>query len=203
MERFKSFFKTSLIGGITVILPIFIFVIVMKWLFGWVTDIIRPVTSLVIIQSHISKYIADALVLAFIVIGCFIIGIIVKTKIGLYIHTNLEKRILKIAPGYSIIKETVMQFIGKQFPFSKVVLVRIYENDTLLTGFITDIHPDGIYPVFVPTAPNPTSGYIYHLKSEYVQHVDISVEEAMRSIITCGVGSKKIVSSYLKKISEK
>ncbi|MBU4037214.1 MAG: hypothetical protein KKA35_12375, partial [Proteobacteria bacterium] len=110
MERFKSFFKTSLIGGITVILPIFIFVIVTKWLFGWVTDIILPVTRLVVTQSHLSKFIADALVIVLIVITCFIVGIIVKTKVGQYIHTNLEKRILKIAPGYSIIKETVMQF---------------------------------------------------------------------------------------------
>jgi uncharacterized membrane protein len=203
MERFKSFFKTSLIGGITVILPMFIFVMVTKWLFGWVTDIIRPLTSLVVTQSHISKFIADALILALIIIGCFVIGVIVKTKVGQFIHTSFEKRILKMAPGYSIIKETVMQLIGKRFPFSDVVLVRIYENSTLLTGFITDTHQDGIYTVFVPTSPNPTSGYIYHLKSEYVHHVDISVEEAMRSIITCGTGSKKIISSYLKKIAEK
>lgn len=203
MERFKSFFKTSLIGGITVVLPMFIFAMVTKWLFGWVTDIIRPLTSLVVTQSHISKFIADALILALIVIGCFIIGVIVKTKVGQFIHTNLEKRILKIAPGYSIIKETVMQLIGKKFPFSSVVLVRVYENSTLLTGFITDAHQDGIYTVFVPTSPNPTSGYIYHLKSEFVHHVDISVEEAMRSIITCGTGSKKIISSYLKQIEKK
>ncbi len=200
MKRFKSFFKTSLIGGITVILPMFIFVMVAKWLFGWVTDIIRPLTSLVITQSHISKFIADALILALMIIGCFIIGVIVKTQIGQFIHTNLEKRILKIAPGYSIIKETVMQLVGKKFPFSDVVLVRIYENNTLLTGFITDTHPNGIYTVFVPTSPNPTSGYIYHLKSEFIYHIDIPVEEAMRSIITCGTGSGKIIRSYLKQI---
>ncbi|MFH2044432.1 MAG: DUF502 domain-containing protein [Pseudomonadota bacterium] len=203
MERFKSFFKTSLIGGITVILPMFIFVMVTKWLFGWVTDIIRPITSLVVTQSHLSQFIADALIIALIIIGCFIIGVIVKTKAGQYIHTRLEKRMLKVAPGYSVIKETVMQLVGKKFPFSEVVLVRIYENSSLLTGFITDTHKDGIYTVFIPTSPNPTSGYIYHLKSEFVYHVDISVEEAMRTILTCGTGSGKIIDSYLKQIAEK
>ncbi|MFO7665525.1 MAG: DUF502 domain-containing protein, partial [Desulfobacterales bacterium] len=125
----------------------------------------------------------------------FIIGIIVKTKIGKFIHENLERRILKTAPGYSTIKEIVMQLIGKKFPFSSVALVRLFQNDTLMTAFITDTHEDGSCTVFIPTAPNPTSGFVYHVKNEYIQHVNISVEEAMRSIITCGAGSNKILNN--------
>jgi uncharacterized membrane protein len=43
--------------------------------------------------------------------------------------------------------------------------------------------------VFVPTGPNPTSGFIYHLDQQYVHPVKVSVEEAMRSVISCGAGS--------------
>lgn len=194
MEKFKSFLKTSIIGGVVVILPMFIFIMVFKWLFGWVTDIIQPLTNLIVTKSHMSEIIADAIVIAVILISCFIIGIIVKTKIGKFIHENLERKILKTAPGYSTIKEIVMQLIGKKFPFSSVALVRVFENDTLMTAFITDTHEeDGSCTVFIPTAPNPTSGFIYHVKDEYIQHVNISVEEAMRSIITCGAGSNKIL----------
>jgi uncharacterized membrane protein len=201
MEKFKSFLKTSIIGGVVVILPMFIFIMVFKWLFGWVTDIIQPLTNLIVTQSHMSEIIADAVVIAVILISCFIIGIIVKTKIGKFIHENLESRILKIAPGYGTIKEIVMQLIGEKLPFSSVALVRIFENDTLVTGFVTDSHPDGSYTIFVPTAPNPTSGFIYHLKREFVHHVDIPVEEAMRSIITCGAGSNKILKAYRENVA--
>jgi len=196
MERFKSFFKTSLIGGIVVILPAAIFLFVFKWLFGWITDIIQPLSDLILMRSHIKEIAADALVLIIIIIGCFIIGVVVKTKFGRFIHENLENRILKIAPGYGTIKEIVMQLIGKKFPFSSVALVRIFENDTLVTAFITDSHPDGSYTIFAPTAPNPTSGFIYHMRGEYVHHVDIPVEEAMRSVITCGAGSKNLIKAY-------
>jgi len=201
MEKFKSFLKTSIIGGVVVILPMFIFIMVFKWLFGWVTDIIHPLTDVIVTKSNMSKLIADALVIAVILISCFIIGIIVKTKIGKFIHENLESRILKITPGYGTIKEIVMQLIGKKFPFSSVALVRIFENDTLVTGFVTDSHPDGSYTIFVPTAPNPTSGFIYHLKGEFVHHVDIPIEEAMRSVITCGAGSNKILKVYRENIA--
>jgi uncharacterized membrane protein len=193
MEKFKSFLKTSIIGGVVVILPMFIFILVFKWLFGWVTDIIQPLTNLIVTKSHMSEIIADAIVIAVILVSCFVIGIIVKTNIGKFMHEKLESRILKIAPGYSTIKEIVMQTIGKKFPFSSVALVRIFENDTLVTAFVTDSHADGSYTIFAPTAPNPTSGFIYHVKGECVQHVDIPIEEAMRSIITCGAGSNKIL----------
>jgi len=147
-----------------------------------------------------SEIIADALVIAVILISCFIIGIVVKTRIGKFIHEKLEYRILKIAPGYGTIKEIVMQLIGKKFPFSSVVVARIFENDTLVTAFVTDSHDDGSYTLFVPTAPNPTSGFIYHVKGEYVQHVDIPIEEAMRSVITCGAGSNKILKASKEKV---
>jgi uncharacterized membrane protein len=79
-------------------------------------------------------------------------------------------------------------------PFSSVALARIFDNDTLVTAFVTDRHVDGSYTVFVPTGPNPTSGGIYHLKAENVFPVDVSVEDAMRSIISCGAGSSTLIA---------
>jgi uncharacterized membrane protein len=201
MEKFKSFLKTSIIGGVVVILPLFIFILVFKWLFGWVTDIIQPLTDLLVTKSHMKEIIADFLVITIILISCFIIGVIIKTEFGKFIHEKLERRVLKIAPGYSTIKEIVMQVVGKKFPFSSVALVRVFENDTLMTAFITDKHEDGSCTVFIPTAPNPTSGFVYHIKNEYIYHVDVPVEEAMRSIITCGAGSNKILKACRENIA--
>jgi uncharacterized membrane protein len=66
----------------------------------------------------------------------------------------------------------------------------------LATCFITDTHEDGSYTVFMPTGPNPTSGLIYHLEGQYVHLVDIPVQDAMRTIISCGAGSEKLISQY-------
>ena len=99
-------------------------------------------------------------------------------------NTDLSKLQLK--------RILVMQSLGKKkFPFSSVVLVQMYDNETLMTGFITDEYPDGRCSVFVPTGPNPTTGFIFHLKSEYVHPGNVSVEEANRSMISCGAGMGK------------
>jgi uncharacterized membrane protein len=203
MKQLNEFIKTSLIGGIVVVLPVAILIFLFKWLFGLVTDIIQPLTNLIIkitVQSRLQELLADITALSVIMISCFAIGVFVRTKVGTYIYHNIENRILRAAPGYSLIKETVISFLGsKKAPFSKVALVEIFAQGTLVSAFITDEHDDGSYTVFVPTAPNPTSGYVVHVEGQYVHPVNVPVEDAMRSIISCGAGSKRLIRAKMEK----
>jgi len=197
MKRASEFFKSTLIGGIFVILPSAIFIFVLSWIFELVRNLIHPLTKILMTQSPLQGIVADALVIILLIIACFVVGAIVRTRIGKWLYSYVESRILLRFPGYSLIKETVSQFLGnKKSPFSSVALARIFQNNTLVSSFITDEHADGSYTVFVPTGPNPTSGSIYHLQREYVHPVDISVEDAMRSIISCGAGSSRLIEKY-------
>ncbi|MEX2403654.1 MAG: hypothetical protein WD625_05940 [Balneolales bacterium] len=54
----------------------------------------------------------------------------------------------------------------------------------------TDKPSNGGCTVFIPTAPNPTSGNIYHPKEKDVFIIDVKVEDAIRTIIACGAGSE-------------
>ena len=197
MNRLKSFLLTSLLGGIAVILPAVIFVFIFRWLFQWITDLIQPLTDIVTRKLPFPELAADLIVIALILCTCFIIGVFVRTKIGQLLLANLESRTLQIAPGYPMIKSIVNQFLGrKEQPFSKVALVQAFQNDTLMTAFITDRHADGSFSVFVPTGPNPTSGFIFHLQPQYVHPVQVSVEEAFRTVIGCGAGSSNLIGKY-------
>ena len=198
LQRTKTFFKTTLLGGVIVILPAIILGLAFKWLFGKVSDGIRPLTQFVV--SHLDlpdRYehaIAMFIVLSVILLSFFLVGLFVRTRIGRWIYSAFENSLLSKAPGYKMVKETVNQFLGKkESPFSSVALVQIFENDTKVTAFITDRHDNGTITVFVPTGPNPTSGFIYHLDPQYVHPVDVSVEDAMRSVISCGAGSNALV----------
>ena len=195
MERLKHFLRTSLLGGVVVILPVAILVSVTLWIFDLVTGIIQPLTRLLISDSQINEIAAEILVIVLILMVCFFVGVLVRTRLGGFLYRFIETRILKLAPGYSMIKETVLQIFGskKDSPFSSVAMVQVFENDTRMTAFITVTHADGSYTVFVPTGPNPTSGLIYHLQGKYVQPVKIPVQDAMRSIISCGAGTAKLL----------
>lgn len=194
--KFSNFLRTSLMGGFLVVLPMVILFIVFRWIFGFLFDLISPVTRLIMITGTMHEILAGLLALVIILLVCFLIGVAIKTRWGHFTHHSLEDYVLRYAPGYSLIKETVMIFLGRKTPpFSKVALVRIFATPTLMTALVTDEHPDGSFTVFVPTAPNPTSGNIYHLRAENVFLVDVPVEEAIRSILGCGAGSTKMLES--------
>lgn len=201
MDKMKSFVLTSLLGGVIVILPVAILASVFGWVFSFTTNLIQPFTDLIVANSDMKEIIADAIVVLVICVVCFLVGLMVRTKFGKFIYHVVENRLLKVAPGYTLIKETVLQILGNnKSPFSSVALVQVFGNDTLMTAFVTDEHSDGSFSVFVPTGPNPTSGCIYHLKKEYVHPVNVPVEDAMRSIISCGAGSDRLIEAYKAKM---
>jgi len=198
MKKFKEFIKSTLVGGLLVLLPLTILAYALVWVFGLAHKAISPLTKIIMEKSTLQVIVADIVAVALLVAVCFAVGMVVRTRFGHWIYVLIESRLLKKTPGYSMIKETVSQFLdkNKQSPFSSVALARLFGNDTLVSVFVTDQHEDGSCTVFMPTGPNPTSGNIYHLKAENVFPVDVSVEDAMRSIISCGAGSSTLVSRF-------
>ena len=204
MNRLKTFLKNTILGGLLVILPVGMFLLALSWIIGLIRRAISPITIIVMEKSPIQGMVADILVISLLIIVCFIVGVIVRTKAGKWMHSFLESKVLLKAPGYMLIKETIFQFLGKKkSPFSSVALVQLFNSETLATAFITDEHENGdTCTVFVPTGPNPTSGLIYHVPNNKVHPVKVSVEEAMRSIFSCGAGSAKLIDKMSKQTGE-
>jgi uncharacterized membrane protein len=206
MKRIKRFLKTTILGGVIVILPVVLTFFFLRWLFIFATGLIEPLTRMLMEQSKMQKVVADIIVIAVIVLVCFLIGLVVKTRFGRFLYITLEDKILEVAPGYNLFKETIKQILGKdRTPFSTVALVQVFGSscNTMMTGFVTDEHPDGYYTVFIPSALTPTSGLIYHVEKQYVHIVDASVEDTMRIVISCGMGSKNLLEDFVQKKGEK
>lgn len=199
MAAFKRFIKTTTLGGVIVVLPLGILLMVFSWIWRLITGAIAPVTDAISGDQapawhHLT---VNGLAIVVILAGCFVIGLAVRTAFGRFVQSTLEERILKRLPGYQLSKETVLALLGGgRSPFSRVALCRLFDNDTLVTGFVTDDHEDGGYSVFVPTGPNPTSGGIFHPRAEQVTIVDQPPNDAMRTIISCGAGSAKLLAKY-------
>jgi uncharacterized membrane protein len=83
-------------------------------------------------------------------------------------------------------------FSDKSTSFKQVALVPFPHAETRSIGLITkesikDHGGDPVIAVFVPTTPNPTSGFLMLFKREDLVYVDMSVEDAFKYIISCGV----------------
>jgi uncharacterized membrane protein len=201
MNNFKSFINTTFLGGLLILLPLIILIIVFNGFYTFIAQNIRPFTQILIETARLSEFLASLLSVFFILGLSFLTGLIVKTRFGNIAYNIVEENILKRIPGYRIIKGTVAQIFGAEKNlFLGVALVRIFGNETLMTAFITETHSDGSFTVFVPSGPAPTAGFIYHLKPEFVHPVDYSIELAMKTIISLGAGSDDIYNAYKKSL---
>ncbi len=204
MKNIQNFFKNTFIGGFLIILPVAALIGVLKWIYGFVISSIDYLPGFINYLFELKPDILDGIIgdivaLAITIIFCFVVGITVKTRIGNFLYNELEEHVLSRIPGFSLIKDTINQFAGDNNKlFQEVALVRIFENSIKVTAFVTNKNPDGSYTVFMPTAPNPTSGLIYHVPADCVEIIDISVEEAMKTIIGVGSGSEKVLTGLRK-----
>jgi len=199
-RKFKEFLKTTLFGGLGVVLPTTIILLVFLGVFRYIDEKIEPLTNLLFSNVPIPGILADIFTGLIIIIACFLLGLMMKTGVGKAIFRFVEKELLKKIPGYNMINETIAHFTtAKRTPFSQVAAIDVAGEDIRLTGFVTDRHRDGSYTVFVPTGPNPTSGNILHVSPGKVTILDVPAENAMQAIIGCGAGSKEILRGAKRK----
>ncbi|MEZ5009807.1 MAG: DUF502 domain-containing protein [Chitinophagales bacterium] len=197
-KDFKDYVYTTLIGGFLVILPLAILLIVLNWVFSLILGFIAPITNLLTFGGSIDKFLANIMAIFIVLLICFGMGGLMRTTMGNYLWQQLDENVLSRIPFYKGISETVKQFSNREkTPFSEVVLVDVFGNDTRMTGFITDEYNGDSLTVFVPTGPNPTNGFIFHVKEHQIQRVDVSVEDAMKSILGVGTGSKKFMENKI------
>jgi uncharacterized membrane protein len=199
-KRFRNFLRTTLIGGVVALAPLTLIILMFRWVINVIGRNLTPLVDTILQDPDPNPYYKFALyVLTFtaILIFFFIIGLVFRTRMSVFLKKAEDRYFIKI-PGYKLAKETVQQFFGKNKSFFKeVVLVDIFNSGVLMTGFITDNQGE-IITVFVPTGPNPTSGNIYHLPREKVLKTGASVDNGMKSIISCGAGSAEVFASLKK-----
>ena len=192
----RLFLSESILGGLTVILPLVIIAFFFSWLLKIVTHWIGPFAHL-FDRYNLPIFLSDVFVIVLIVIICAIVGRLVRTRLGGWVYHRIETTVLRELPGYRLLKEMVEMLLGKDSsPFKgEVARVWLYGRSvpTWTIALITSRHADGSYTAFVPTAPSPASGVVYHLGADQVEiHPDISIDQAFKVIVACGAGSSKM-----------
>lgn len=204
----KSLFgawRTNFVTGLVLLLPAFITLAIAKWLFGTVAK----VTDLLLFflprkWTHGNDglgemhwyYSLAALLLAALLVALF--GRLARNFVGKKIIAWIDSLILHVPllnKIYGTIKQVNEAFsVGKNTAFKTVVLVQFPREGIYSIGFITSEHFDEIQSktkeqvvaVFVPTTPNPTSGWLVLVPRKDVTVLEMSVADAIKFIISLG-----------------
>jgi len=190
--------RRYLVAGLLVWVPLGVTLLIISWLVG----LMDQTLLLLPLQWRPEQVIGFSIPgLGFVLTAVVVIG----TGIGITHFfgqhlVGLGERVLNRIPVvrgiYSAVKQlTETMFSNSGQSFRKVVLVRFPHATAWAIGFVTGesiaeaCQRTGrdLVSVFVPTTPNPTSGFFVMVPREEVVEVDISVDEGLRLMLSLGV----------------
>jgi uncharacterized membrane protein len=193
MKFAREFLVNALLGGLLIVVPIYLAVLVLLKGMKSVAALVRPFTMLLPAWLPAENLLSLALVL----VVCFLLGVAVRTRVGRTLRERIEKSLFERLPGYALFRSLTQRLAGEGRESAwKPALVEIEE--ALVPAFIIEELDDGRFTVFVPSVPTPFAGAVYILTRERVHALDVPFTQAIQSVSRWGSGSKDLVAAMTK-----
>ncbi len=191
--------RTQFIAGILVVVPIGASILVLVWLFSAIDNILQPLVSA--IWHHTIPGVGFATTLVVI----YLVGVVATNVVGkklIRYGESLLDRVPVFRQLYTGVRQVMESFATPdKTGFMQVVLVEFPRKGMRAIGFITneltDKSGEKLLSVFIPTAPNPTTGFLQIMREEEVVQTGISVEDALKMVVSAGRMTPKGVSDRL------
>lgn len=191
--------RNAFLSGLVMLAPLTVTWIVFSALFEKVGGSFRPYL-LPFVPESLRDYdiVWNILATLIVFILVTILGYVSRYVLGKYFG-GLAERFIQSIPGVGHVYNTVKQIVAtfstqhRQL-FSKVVLIEFPRPGVYSIGFLTNKTQGEaqakagieLWTVFVPTSPNPTSGFLILLPREQITELDMSVGDGMKMIISGG-----------------
>lgn len=192
MKRLVEFLKTTLVGGVFVVLPLVLLVLAVDLAIEVLLEGLPEISDDVAASLGIPPKLYGAFL---VLLACFLVGVSVQTRVGGRIFDGVDSALARRVPGYNAARRFTHQLRDNRdeslFP---VVNVAVNVPEVERIGFITSAHEDGKVTVFVPGAPNPTSGMVCRVPVEHVSDNGMTMSEALEHLLNCGADAKNILS---------
>ncbi len=193
----KQFLKYIFIGTLALI-PLFIVIQLLLWVHTLSINLFEFVSSYT--NSQVYTTIVLSLTILLLALTGYRIEKAGKSYLIILIDKILEK-VPAINTIYSIVKKITALFTPNNKDSKKeVVLVEYPKEDTWVPAYVLNKY-DGVFVLFVPTSPNPTSGYTIIIDETKVKRTTLTVGEASQFIVSMGADfvKKEEISDIIKK----
>lgn len=211
IKHIKNRLRNIFITGLLITLPIAFTFFILNFLFTGLDDSLSPLFTrvLILMGVHVSKeFHIPGVGVVMTVIIIFFIGVLTTNIFGEKLVAWGESIVAKIPivrsiyTGVKQVVTTVIQTDTKAF--SKCVLVEFPRKGVYALGFITSEAQgeiqmkikDNVCNVFVPTTPNPTSGFLIFVPENELISLSMSIEDGLKFIISGGIVVPQFDAAY-------
>ncbi len=204
-NRLQQDLKNDLIAGLLVVIPlattIWLGTTVSRFVLAFLTSIPKQFNPFNTLNPLLQELINLGVGLLVPLLGILLIGLMARNIVGRWLLEFGEGTLLRIPLAgsvYKTLKQLLETFLrDNSSRFRRVVLVEYPREGLYALGFVTGVLGAAIQgdfeqtmlSVFIPTAPNPTTGWYAVVPERSVRDVDLSVEDAFRTIISAGIVS--------------
>ena len=212
MNGLTSSIRQNFIAGLVVLVPFGLTAFILYKLVIWLVSVFSVLPSKILtpiiseIPETLLKLISFSAGLVATLLIILVIGGVARNFIGgrlVNFGEGIIKRIPLARTIYIAIKQIIetLFFTAEMKKLKRVALIEYPRKGIRSIGFITGTTDPGqhhnaseqeLVSIFVPTAPNPTSGYYIMVPKNEVTELDISVEDAFRLILSAGLSTNKV-----------
>lgn len=198
--------KKHFLTGLVILLPLAVTIAIVAFVINFLTDpfvhlIEHFLKSAPWYQSyssvvHFALQILLVIFIFFFTVALGFLGRLIVFKSFISFYDYIIHRIPFIKTVYKATQQVIKGIFGPQNrSFKQVVMVPFPVKGAYAIGLVSSPAPSicektlntSLVTVFVPTTPNPTSGYLMMYKPEEVIFLDMKVEDAVKYVISCGV----------------
>lgn len=205
-SRIKRFIKANLLAGILFLTPVMATFFFLRFFFNWVDGLLKFLPARFRPENFLPFPVPGlGLILLF---GMLLLtGFLVRNYLGRRL-VGIWDRVIDAIPLVNKLYLAVKQLVETIFnrspqDFRRVVLVEFPKEGSYAMGFVTGVAVGEtqrkthrkVINVFVPTTPNPTSGFFLMVPEDAVIPMDMGVEDAFKLLVSGGIISpeKKII----------
>jgi uncharacterized membrane protein len=190
MKAAREFVTNTLVGGVFIVVPVYLAVVLLLKGMQSVVGLVRPIA--VLLPAWLPAEGLFSLLLVLLI--CFLVGAAVRTRLGRVARERMERVFIARLPGYALLRSLTQRLAGDAEERAwQPALAEI--EDALVPAFLIEELDDGRYTVFVPSIPTPLAGAVYILDRRRVHLVDVPFTQAIRTISRWGSGSKDLVAA--------
>jgi uncharacterized membrane protein len=199
MKNIGEFFKTTIVGGLFVLLPVILIYLALSEVIGVLIAMATPIADL-FFPGQFKESEFPALIALVLLIGLsFILGLIMLSDTGRRLGNWLERIILGRLPAYNAIKSLTKGFAGSQEESSFKPALLKSDDGNKEFAYIVEDHGDGNLTVMLPWAPTPFAGTVKIVPGERVEKLAASMGNLTESLSHWGIGAQDLVAGKSEK----
>ena len=193
MKGIGEFLKTTVIGGLFILLPLLLLELMLVEIFQLVVALATPIADL-FPKAWIEAIDApEQVAVILILLASFVLGLVAKSGMGRRFGGFIERNTVGRIPLYGVLKGLAARLIeiGEGSAFKPAMLVSPDGHREF--SYLIEDHGDGNATVMLPWAPTPLSGSVKIVPMKQVELLDASLGDLTRVLSHWGVGARELI----------